>query len=107
MGMLKYVLLVALAACTGGASSTGIAQVSCPTDSTLSYANFGQDFMATNCLSCHATKERPFLSTQAEVKANASKILQEAVYTDAMPQDSNMDNAEREMLGEWLACGAP
>jgi uncharacterized membrane protein len=106
MGMLKYMLLVSLAACTG-ASSTGIAKVSCATDSTLTYANFGQAFVSDNCLSCHATKERPFLSTQAEVAANASKILDQAVYTNAMPQNADIDNAEREMLGEWLACGAP
>jgi hypothetical protein len=41
------------------------------------------------------------------VQANAAAILDVAVYTDAMPSDANMALAERELLGEWLACGAP
>jgi len=36
-----------------------------------------------------------------------SLILQNAVYTDAMPQNADMPLMERENLGEWLACGAP
>jgi uncharacterized membrane protein len=101
------ILALALVACTSGAQSTGIAQVSCPTDSTLTYANFGSAFMTSNCLSCHTSKDSPTLTSQGQIKVNASRILDAAVYTTAMPQDSNMAVAEREMLGEWLACGAP
>src|SRR4051812_45392838 len=101
------ILALALAACTSGAQSTGIAPVSCPTDSTLTYANFGAAFMTSNCLSCHASKNSPTLASQGQIKVNASRILDVAVYTTAMPQDNNMAVAEREMLGEWLACGAP
>ncbi len=101
-------LSFALAACTT-TSSTGITDqtLTCPTDSTLTYASFGSAFIQTNCLSCHATKDRPTLSTQAEVKANIARILENAVYTDAMPQDNNMALSDRQQLGEWLKCGAP
>lgn len=108
--MTKLLLLasVALAACTS-ASSTGItaSSLTCPTDSTLTYASFGSAFIETNCLSCHATKERPTLATQAEVKANSARILEQAVYTNAMPQDADMALTDRQQLGEWLKCGAP
>lgn len=105
---MKHLVLVlaTLAACTT-AESTGIATVSCPTDSTLTYANFGASFMTTYCLSCHQTKENPKLGTQALIQSHASSILQEAVYTTAMPEDADLTTAEREQLGEWLACGAP
>jgi uncharacterized membrane protein len=104
--MTRIVLLVvALAACTT-TESTGIQTVSCPPDSTLTYANFGQSFIQNNCLSCHATKQRPQLSSQAEVQANADRILSAAVYTNAMPQDADMALTDRQTLGEWIACGA-
>lgn len=103
---LALCLSLALGACTS-ASSTGISEVSCPQDSTLTYASFGQAFFTDNCLSCHASKEKPILSTQDQIQANSARILQEAVYTTAMPEDADMTLAERQMLGEWLACGAP
>ena len=99
------VLAVMLIGCTS-ATSTGIQPVSCPPESTLTYANFGEELVAAQCLECH-DNERPTLLTQSAIQANASKILQEAVYTDAMPEKNDMPLAEREKLGEWLACGAP
>jgi uncharacterized membrane protein len=97
---------VALAACMSP-SPTGISNLSCPTSSTLTYTSFGSGFVTNHCLSCHANNDRPTLSTQAEVKANAAKILDAAVYTNAMPKDADMPLADRQLLGEWLACGAP
>jgi uncharacterized membrane protein len=63
--------------------------------------------MTDHCLSCHATKQHPTLSTQAQIQANSARILQSAVYTTAMPKDADIGRSEREFLGEWLACGAP
>jgi len=94
-----------IAGCTT-ASSTNIAPISCPADSTLTYANFGEAFVSDHCLSCHAS-QTPTFTTQAQIVSNRSRMLQEAVYTDAMPEDGTMTTAAREMLGEWLACGAP
>lgn len=104
--MTRLALALALAACTSGASSTGISDLTCPADSTLTYANFGQDAIASNCLSCHDS-ESPRLTTQQAVKTHASQILDQAVYTDAMPRSGSMSIEERRMLGEWLVCGAP
>lgn len=101
-------LLLVIGACTNqAAESTGIQAVSCAEDSDLTWDNFGETFMSENCLSCHDGKESPNLSTQARVQANASQILQKAVYTTAMPQDDDLDLEVRKLLGEWLACGAP
>ncbi|MBV8759868.1 MAG: hypothetical protein JO257_21440 [Deltaproteobacteria bacterium] len=105
--MTKTFLCAALLAACTSASSTGITSANLSCDSSLTYANFGSAFIQTNCLSCHATKEQPTLSTQAQILANSSRILEQAVYTTAMPQDTNISNAERQMLGDWLQCGAP
>jgi hypothetical protein len=104
--MKKYLLCGLLLGCGSSASSTGIAPVSCPTASTLTYANFGSAFMNEHCLSCHQGQS-PTLSTQVQIQANNSAILQAAVYTDAMPLNGDVAVSERELLGEWLACGAP
>lgn len=105
---MRSVFLVALiAGCSSQASSTGIDTVACPTASNLTYANFGAAFIHDNCGECHEGKESPSLKTQAQVAKNSSKILDETVYTDAMPEDGNLTIEERRMLGEWLACGAP
>jgi uncharacterized membrane protein len=102
---MRSLLLSFLVAC--GAQSTGITEADLTCDSSLSYANFGQAFIATNCSSCHDGKESPNLATQAAVKSNSDRILQEAVYTNAMPDGADLSNEERTMLGQWLTCGAP
>lgn len=99
-------LCIALTACSG-AESTGIAPVACPPASTLTYANFGSTFVTNHCLECHDRKESPTLSTQTQVLAHRAEILRAAVYTNAMPENEDITIAERELLGEWLACGAP
>jgi mono/diheme cytochrome c family protein len=108
LSALALALSVVSSACTTDTSS-GItqAEVVCPTDSTLTYANFGQAFFTDNCLSCHTSKERPTLTSQAAILANKAVIIREAVTSTSMPEDASMDIAERRMLGEWLACGAP
>lgn len=103
------VLLLAVSACSGGASSTGIEPLSCPdTGTTLTYANFGEELIANNCTTkgCH-DRRQPVLTTQAAIQQHASEILDQAVYTDAMPQNHDMSLDERRRLGEWLVCGAP
>ena len=107
IGMFRNIpALLFVTACTSGASSTGISELSCPPGSTLNYANFAQDVISTHCLSCHDNRS-PRLMTQAAVKAESSQILDAAVYTDAMPGSGSMTLDERKLLGEWLVCGAP
>ena len=97
---------LALAACD---DSTGITaeEIACPTGSTLTYANYGQQVINDYCLSCHDTRESPRLGTQAQVQANANRIIEEAVYHSSMPEDRDMTNEQRIQLGQWLTCGAP
>jgi uncharacterized membrane protein len=97
------------AACTGGASSTGIdtSSLECPPESTLTYETYGQLVIEDNCLACHAGKENPRLDTVEQIRANKGAILREAVATTAMPDSGDMTLEERQALGEWLACGAP
>lgn len=106
--MFRAVLLCVLIAGCSGASSTGIdvSTLTCPPDSTLTYENFGQPLFENRCLSCHDRK-RPILETVDQILANRDSILQEAVATTSMPQNEDMPLEERELLGEWLACGAP
>jgi uncharacterized membrane protein len=102
------VFVAALSACTSSPSS-GVtsAEVTCPTDSTLTYASFGESFIADNCLSCHASKQQPTLASQAAIKANKAAIISVAVTGTKMPQNGSLAVEERQLLGEWLACGAP
>jgi hypothetical protein len=93
--------------------ANGIATGStCPTNSTLTYENFGRAFIDTNCLACHATRERPTLTTQSAVQGSRDAIDRAAAAgpngtNTAMPQDHDVPVAQRLQLGEWLACGAP
>jgi uncharacterized membrane protein len=108
--MIRTVLLAAsVLACTSSSSSTGItaADLSCPSDSTLSYANFGSAFLTDHCLSCHASGQQPSLATQAAVQAVRATIISVAVTSSAMPPGGSVSVDERELLGEWLTCGAP
>jgi hypothetical protein len=76
--MKQLLLCWTVAACTAN-SSTGISTASCPTGSTLTYASFGLEFIADNCLSCHTSKERPALTTQLQVRMNSAEILRQAL----------------------------
>lgn len=109
--MKKYLLASTFLLSTLGAcvteSGTGITSADLSCDATLTYANFGSAFIDTNCLSCHATREEPRLSTQADVQANAGRILEAAVYSTSMPRGADLSLDERTLLGNWLTCGAP
>ena len=103
---LSFTALLGLGACD---DSTGITaeQIACPTPQTLTYANFGEQVISDNCLECHATRERPHLTSQAEILAAADEIIDQAVYHSTMPEDLSMSDDLRIKLGQWLCCGAP
>jgi hypothetical protein len=102
-----------LTACGGGQSSLGDPTGStCPSDSTLSYDNFGKTFFDQNCNSCHSGSHHPDFTSQTEIQANATNIDRAAASgpngtNTYMPQDGSVADADRTKLGEWLACGAP
>lgn len=102
-----YRIALALALAAGcGANDTGIEPITCSEDSTLTYENFGKDVIDTNCNECHDTRS-PRLTSLAKIREMKDEILDQAVYTDAMPEESGMPLQQRELLGEWLSCGAP
>jgi uncharacterized membrane protein len=84
---------------------------------TVSYAQAGP-IVARRCAACHAAKpsqpgfsappQGVLLDTPANVHANAARIEQQAVRTRAMPLGNvtHMTDAERAMLGAWIAGGA-
>jgi hypothetical protein len=95
----------------------------CPPTSTLTYANFGQLFMATYCTRCHsstltgnarmgATNAHDF-DTQLGIQQVGDHIDRTAgsgpdATNDQMPPSSPVPTMmERQQLAEWMACGAP
>jgi hypothetical protein len=105
-------VVAGFAACGGGPGDpTGS---TCPTTSTLTYANFGEPFMRNNCLACHSASgpESPKLDTVELIRAAADQIDRAAAagpdsVNTYMPDGASVDEGERRKLGEWLACGAP
>ena len=104
-------LLASLAAaCSGsGGQTTGS---TCPSDSTLTYETFGQSFINSYCAACHSGREQPTLSSLSAIQAHLDEIDRVAAagpnaVNTAMPQGGSLPDAERQKLGEWLACGAP
>jgi len=103
--------LLALGCGSGPGDSTGS---TCPTDSSLTYATFGQAFITDHCLACHRAggPETPTLSTLDQIRANKDVIDRSAAagpnaVNTYMPDGTSVAEAERRQLGEWLACGAP
>lgn len=103
---------IVITSCASGLGDT--TGSTCPTDSMLTYANFGQAFMQSHCLACHSTggPESPRLSSLDQIQAHRDDIDRAAAAgPDAvntyMPDGASVDTAERTKLGEWLACGAP
>lgn len=114
----------------GGCCSGGDAEVlgpptetTCPPSSTLTYANFGQPFMTQYCTRCHsstltgdARMGAPAFhdfDTQLGIQQVANHVDQTAGSGPAStnqsmpPSDPRPTPEERQMLAEWIACGAP
>jgi hypothetical protein len=90
----------------------------CPPDSFLSYENFGGPFLLTYCTGCHHSGVPADLrqgapldvnfDTLEDVRGRAATIwLRAADQNATMPPVGPAGEAERALLGEWLACGAP
>lgn len=84
----------------------------------VTYAVVGP-IVAQRCAVCHsATPTQPgftappagvLLDTPEHIKANAQRVLQQAVESHAMPLGNvtRMTDAERAELGAWIGAGAP
>lgn len=98
-------------------------EATCPPSSPLTYANFGQPFMAQYCTRCHSSA----LAGAARMGAPAFHdfdtqigVQRVADHVDAAagsgpaatnqrmpPSDPRPTMEERQQLAEWIACGAP
>lgn len=113
---LRPLVLVAAFLLTECAYTT-IESYQCPTGSTVTYANFGSNFMDQYCQRCHGSLSPDrqgapgefIFDTRAQVVQHRARIfVRSAAGNDSMPpgpNDPSMD--ERNRLAEWLACGAP
>ena len=95
----------------------------CPPASTLTYQSFGKPFMEAYCTRCHdsdlvgadrhgAPSFHDF-DTIFGIRA-VSEHIDETAASGPAATNTSMPNegtrptlAERQQLGEWLACGAP
>lgn len=96
----------------------------CPTGGgTLTYENFGKQFFADYCLSCHSSKVKGAARMSAPDDHNFDTLAEIDLLIDHVdqkaakgPSSTNLSmppsgkrptEEERAKLGEWLACGVP
>ena len=117
------VVALALAACTESALIGPPTEAICPPGSTLTWDSFGQAFMARYCTRCHAAALRgddrhgapsfhdfdtAYGVRAVRVHIDETTAAGPAAVNTAMPPDGERPSlAERQQLGEWLACRAP
>lgn len=105
-------------------SRVGPTMAACPPGSTLTYDSFGQAFLDVHCVRCHASTlttptERSGapaafdFDTLASVQMHLAAIDGVAAagptrINTYMPLGTPVpSDMERDLLGEWIACGAP
>ncbi len=107
---MRWLLFLFLIGC-GGDSAVGtgidITALECPPDSTLTYQNYTATWIQDRCLRCHSGQLALRLTSFESVIANKQDILESTVATTSMPDGLNIPLEERQLLGEWFACGAP
>lgn len=95
----------------------------CPPGSTLTYNNFGKQFMQSYCTRCHSSELTGAarhgapsfhdFDTLSGIKAVSDHIDETAAagpssVNESMPEDGTQPTLmERQQLGEWIACGMP
>ena len=111
--------------CGGGGGHAEIASgATCPETDAPTAASFGTAFMQTYCLSCHSASVTGSkresappdfnFDTVEDVRFHAMHIDEHAASgpsatnTEMPPANKPKPTLhERELLGQWLACGAP
>lgn len=128
--MLVIVIAGLVAGCGAGDDDGDGAAIGAPTGATcpdagtsLTWKEFGEPFVESYCLRCHsddvsgtarqgAPRDHNF-DTHFECRAFASHMDEwagagpDAINTVMPPSEPRPSEAERRMLSEWLACGAP
>ncbi len=115
--LLALIAGMALAAGCVGDSTQHIDDLPCPEESELTYDNFGGSFLDTYCQRCHASASEDRNGAPAaitfddveEIQSHRDRIFARAAGDNkSMPPGPDDPPAEeRDMLAEWLACGAP
>ena len=113
-----WLVLAACGALTGcptpsGPTDTALGSVDTAGACAVSYANFGQAFMVTNCQPCHASEtvdrfdapQDVVFDTEEDVAAWATRILARSVGPEpTMPPAGGVAESDRALLEEWLTC---
>ncbi|HLL23748.1 MAG TPA: c-type cytochrome [Kofleriaceae bacterium] len=112
-------LALSVAACGGGDTATG---ATCPTADPPTYASFGQAFFGKYCTSCHSAQStnrhdapgNHNYDSEADIRRHADAIDEVAAAgpdatNTSMPAiggtvTSKPTDAERALLGQYLAC---
>ena len=111
-------LLAGASAAASGCNVLELDQATCPPGGTeLTYENFGQTFFGAYCNECHSqpdgmrqgAPDSYVFGTLAEIQANKARIYADSAGTNNSmpPGPDDPPLAQRDKLGEWLACGAP
>lgn len=95
----------------------------CPENSTLTWDNFGKNFMENYCTRCHAVavkgsarmgapsdhnfESAPLVRLELDHIDKAAAAGPDAINTSMPPGAPTPTEDERRQLGEWVACGAP
>jgi uncharacterized membrane protein len=103
-------------------ASIALALAACGTDiepscaqSYLDYESFGAAFMSNWCTGCHSDavamrQAAPIdinFDTIDEVRAQSFTIVRSTTVDRSMPPAGGPSDAERQMLADWIDCGAP
>jgi len=104
------ILGAVIAACSGADT---IDQHACPPGgTTLTYDNFGKQFINDYCVSCHGGpngySSRAFTTVES-IRASKDRIYANAAADNTFmpPGPDDPPKSERDRLADWLACGAP
>ncbi len=107
----------ALAALAAAALACGADTDRTCAQSFLRYDNFGEPFIVNWCRACHSADTPPGMRQQApadvnfdnlsEIRQWSLQIRLTAGQGSSMPPAGGPSAEERQMLVEWLGCGAP
>jgi hypothetical protein len=109
--------VLSLGGCGSDGDTDSISSPSCAVGGDLTYENFGQPFFLSWCTGCHSSGLQagsrqgapPDLNFDdlASIRAHRARVVERAVTQRTMPPAGGPSEAQREQLGNWLACGAP
>jgi uncharacterized membrane protein len=101
-------MLLFLLACASPTPDTGPCA-----QPTVTWDSFGHSFLITHCQGCHASTspqrygapEYVSFDTQQESAELQSSIERTVLDTETMPPAGGLNEDEKELLAQWLACG--